>query len=82
MPGTALQTYYINSQPFDPGEPGFALRLAASLFELRRHKTPWQVSEPYETWLAGSGFAVAVFVQTGLNEAWWAARDSNPGPAD
>ena len=47
---------------------GFVLRLAASLFELRRHKTPWQISEPYETWLAGSGFAfgfaVTVFVQT------------------
>jgi hypothetical protein len=27
MPCTALQTYDINRQPMDPGEPGFRLRL-------------------------------------------------------
>jgi len=29
------------------------------------------------------GYAVAAFVQKRvLNENWWAARDSNPGPPD
>ena len=35
VPGTALQTYYINGQPMDPGEPGFRLRLW-----LRRDELP------------------------------------------
>ena len=37
VPGTALQTSYINSQLLDPGEPGFAfgLRLRSSGFVLR-----------------------------------------------